>query len=122
MYGGTARDVSKIDFSGYDGFVFTSPFGEMPTVALEMSQHAIPMVLADGGEIRETFDDTAVMYVRNGISATDAAAKIGRALDRFASMTAEEIMAMIEAARKQALARHAPTIHARRVAQTFGCP
>jgi glycosyltransferase involved in cell wall biosynthesis len=118
--GGTAHDVNKMDFSSYDGVVFTSLLGEMPTVALEMSQQAIPMVLADGGEFRETFDDTAVMYVRNCISANDTAAKIGRALDRLASMTAEEIMAMIESARTQALARHAPMIHASGVAQTFG--
>jgi glycosyltransferase involved in cell wall biosynthesis len=120
MYGGTARDVNKMDFSDYDGFVFTSLFGEMLTVALEMSQHAIPMVLPDDGEIRETFDDTAVLFVRSGVSVNDTAAIIGRALDRLAAMSAEERIAMIEAARKQALDRHAPMIHARSVSRLFG--
>ena len=77
------------------------------------------MVLADVGDLRMTFDDSAVLFVRHGSSADDTAANFGCALDRIAVMTAEEITKMVEAARNQALIRHAPTVYARGVAQLF---
>src|SRR6185312_9649940 len=107
------------DFTDYDGFIFTSLFEGMPNVVLEMSQYAIPMVLADVGDLRMTFDDSAVLFVRHGSSADDTAANFGCALDRIAVMTAEEITKMVEAARNQALIRHAPIVHARGVAELF---
>ena len=113
------HDVAATDFTDYDGFIFTSLFEGMPNVVLEMSQHAIPMVLADVGDLRMTFSDSAVLFVRHGISVGDTAVNFGCALDRIAVMTAEEITTMVEAARDQALMRHSPTVHARGVAQLF---
>ena len=77
------------------------------------------MVLADVGDLRMTFNNSAVLFVRHGFSADDTAAQFSSALDRIVVMTSKEITTMVEAARNQALMRHAPTVHARDVAQLF---
>ena len=54
---GLLPDVMAADFGAYDGFVFTSLFEGMPHVALEMCQHAIPMIAADVGGLGDTFGE-----------------------------------------------------------------
>ena len=117
---GTLADVSDADFSVYDGFPFTSLFEGMPNVVLEMSQQAIPMVLAEVGGLRGTLDDTAAIFVRNGNNTEESVKAFSAALDRLAAMSAEDAASMAAAAHHQVLARHSPEAHAQRVAMLFG--
>ncbi len=115
-YRGALTDVSNADFTGYSGYIFTSLFEGMPNTVLDMSQHAIPMVLADVGGLRHTFDDNAVMFVGHAAVQADTVAAFSRSLDKLAAMTPERTTHMVNAAYAQAIARHAPTTHARGVA------
>nr|WP_246514422.1 glycosyltransferase [Neoroseomonas soli] len=117
---GTLPDVAAADFSAHDGFLFTSLFEGMPNVVLEMSQQAIPMVLADVGGLRGTFDERAAVFVRHGANTRESLTAFSAALDQVAAMTPEEAAAMGAAARDQALDRHSPDAHARSVATLFG--
>jgi glycosyltransferase involved in cell wall biosynthesis len=120
VYRGVLEEVSKADFSSHDGFLFTSLFEGMPNVVLEMSQHAIPMILADVGGLRDTFDDTAVMFVEHSADIRETAATFSVALDRTATLSAAELVTMLTYARNQALARHAADMHARGVLNLLG--
>lgn len=116
----TLPNVLAADFSAHDGFLFTSLFEGMPNVVLEMSQQAIPMVLAEVGGLRGTFDNRAAVFVRHGANTWESVAAFSAALDRVAAMTPAEVTAMAAAARDQALGRHSPDAHARGVATLFG--
>ncbi len=96
-----------------------SLFEGMPNVVLEMSQHAIPMVLADVGDLRTTFGNSAALFVRHGLNVNDTAANFDFALDRLALMGVDDIATMAITARNQALVHHAPAVHACAVAQLF---
>ncbi len=117
-------DVVAADFSEYDGFLFTSLFEGMPNVVLEMSQQAIPMVLADVGGLRQTLDDRAAVFARHGEQAAESLLAFSRALDRVAEMDTEAVAAMVTAARSQVATRHAPGVHAQHVASMleWGAP
>lgn len=117
---GTVADVSGVDCSIYDGFLLTSLVEGMPNVVLEMSQQAIPMVLAEVGGLRGTLDDTAAIFVRYGNNTDESVKVFSAALDRLAAMTAGEAASMAAAAHHQVLARHSPEVHAQRVAMLFG--
>ena len=117
---GILPDVAAADFSKHDGFLFTSLFEGMPNIVLEMSQHAIPMVLADVGGLRETLTDASALFVPQGPDAQAAAAAFSAALDRAARLTTEECAAMIELARARVAQCHSPAAHAGGVAALFG--
>jgi UDP-glucose 4-epimerase len=117
---GILPDVLAADFTGHDGFLFTSLFEGMPLAVLEMSQHAIPMVLAEVGGLRDTFDDAAATFVRHGAGTAASAAAFDAALDRVLAMPVEAQAGMVIAARARVLARHSPAAHARHVATLFG--
>jgi glycosyltransferase involved in cell wall biosynthesis len=117
---GTLPDVAAADFSDHDGFLFTSLFEGMPNVVLEMSQHAIPLVLADVGGLRDTLDRTAAIFVEHGTSAEETAAAFDVALERLRAMPPGQVTAMLRAARVQVLSRHSPDDFARGVAALFG--
>lgn len=112
-------DVPAADFTSYDGFVFTSLFEGMPNIVLEMSQHAIPMVLADVGGLRDTFNEDAVVFVKHLDSTKDTASAFSHALDHVSALSAEKMVAMAVAARAQALAGHSLDQHRQRVATVF---
>jgi len=116
---GSLMDISEVDFAVYDGFVFTSLSEGMPNIVLEMSQHAIPMIVADVGGLRDTLDDTAAIFVRHAGSESATADAFAAALDRVIDFTMDQAVEMVVAARKQVTASHAPGIHARRVAELF---
>ncbi len=117
---GQLANVVKADFADHDGFLFTSLFEGMPNVVLEMSQQAIPMVLADVGGLRDTFDENAVILVSHGTSTQESVAGFSAALDRVSGMSAEEVDAMAAAARLQALSRHSADIYKKNVAALIG--
>lgn len=110
-YRGVIDDLSSADFSAHDGFLFTSLFEGMPNVVLEMSQHAVPMVLADVGGLRGTFDDAAAVFVEHCATHEKTAVDFSAALDRVAGLTNAELIDMVTAARCQVLARHSPEAH-----------
>jgi len=118
---GILEDVSSADFTEYDGFLFASLLEGMPNIVLEMSQHAIPMVLADVEGLRDSFDDISVHFVNlgHGLDMDATATAFAGALDRVAQLDPAETLAMAEAARAQALARHAPGVYLKNVADIF---
>ena len=119
VHRGVLKDVPSADLTSYDGFLFTSLFEGMPNVVLELTQHAIPMVLAKVGGIPETFDDRAACLVDTG----DEEAAVGSfcvALDRLSALSADESEARAVEARRQALQRHSPEAFARNVSKLFG--
>lgn len=118
---GILEDVSSADFTEYDGFLFASVLEGMPNIVLDMSQHAIPMVLADVEGLRDTFDDISVHFVNpgHGLDMDATATAFVTALERVAQLDSAKTLAMAEAARAQALARHAPGVYLKNVANIF---
>ena len=119
-YRGTVKDIADYDFADYDGFIFTSLYEGMPNIVLEMSQHAIPMVLTDVGGLRDTFDDRGAIFISHRASTAETAGAFGAALGRIIEMSPEETVTMVETARNQVAARHAPDQFLRRVTELFG--
>jgi glycosyltransferase involved in cell wall biosynthesis len=119
-YRGTVKDIADYDFADYDGFIFTSLYEGMPNIVLEMSQHAIPMVLTDVGGLRDTFDDQGAIFISHRASTAETAGAFGAALGRIIEMSPEETVTMVETARNQVAARHAPDQFLRRVTELFG--
>jgi glycosyltransferase involved in cell wall biosynthesis len=118
-YHGTLTDVAAADFSAHDAFLFTSLFAGTPSAVLGMSQHAIPLVLADVGGLRDTLGDDAAIFVPHQGTPEDTAAAFDAALSRLRAMPAEQMEAMLSAARAQVLAHHGPDVHSRAVAALF---
>ena len=118
-YHGEFVDVRTADLSNYDGFLFTGLVGGTPNIALEMSQHAIPMVLADIGGLRATFDDTAAIFVAHANSHEETACGFDRALARLEALSPSAIRTMILYAREQALAGHAPEVYSKEAERIF---
>ena len=117
---GAIKDVSTHDFSTYDGFLFTSLFEGMPNVVLEMSQHAIPLILADVGGLRDTLDDKAALFVRNCDDPEQTALQFLDSLDRVIEMAWDEVVSMVNTARNQVRRRHDDSTHALNVASLLG--
>lgn len=105
-YDGVISDLSSADLSEYDGFIFTSCFEGMPNIVLEVSQHAIPMVLTDVGGLRDTFDDDSVAFVPVGEESGQVAAEFSAALGQIASMEKGRLTQMLRRARQQVCGRH----------------
>ena len=119
-YRGVLTDISVADFTEYDGFVFTSLSEGMPNIVLEMSQHAIPMVLADVGGLRDTFDDRAALFVPLIDDIEQSASYFKRALDRVANLSPLESRTMVESARIQAIKKHSPSVYLKNVTALVG--
>lgn len=105
---GAISDVLAADFTTHDGFVFTSLFEGMPNVVLEMSQHGMPMVLADVGGLRDTFTDADVHFVSQATDSATQAAAFDEALSRVAALPEEEHVARARRARSAVARRHSP--------------
>jgi hypothetical protein len=119
---GVLADVSSADLSGYDGFLVIGLFEGMPGLALQLSQHATPMVLPDVGGLRDTFDATAVFFVRFDQGPLSVVKDFASALDSVASLTSSETVVMAEATSVQVLARHAPDVYLKHLANIFEIP
>ncbi|MCX7431413.1 MAG: glycosyltransferase [Planctomycetia bacterium] len=105
---GAIPDVLAADFTTYDGFVFTSLFEGMPNVVLEMSQHGLPMVLADVGGLRGTFTDDDVLFVSKSQDPLAQATAFDKALSQVASLPEAEHVARARKARAAVARRHSP--------------
>lgn len=117
---GNLQSVVAADFADHDGFLFTSLFEGMPNVVLEMSQQAIPMVLADVGGLRDTFDESAAVFICHGATSEESVAGFSAALDRVANMLPEEAANMAAAAHVQAQSRHSAVIYHQNVTALLG--
>jgi hypothetical protein len=121
VHRGVLKDVTTADFSDYDGFLFTSLSDGISNVVLEMSQHAIPLVLSKAGGTPETFDEEAAFFI-DPAEEDAAVTAFSLALDQVKKMTADRAVAMAVAACNQAQKRHSPEAFARTVESLFGRP
>jgi glycosyltransferase involved in cell wall biosynthesis len=115
---GVLADVPEADFSGYDGFLFTGGPAAIPNVVLEMSQHALPLVLTRAGGILKTFDEQAVFLVDRGTESTTVQG-FSLALDQVKQLNAQQAETMAINARHQAQ-RHSPAVFAQTIKAIFG--
>ncbi|WNC89267.1 glycosyltransferase [Paraburkholderia sp. FT54] len=120
IHHGVLENVATHSFSEYDGFVFTSLFEGMPNVVLEMSQHAIPLVLADVGGLRGTFSEKAAIYVTHDDSSEATARLFSSALDAIIDLSPVATVEMVTRARDQALETHASDVYLDAVKAIFG--
>jgi glycosyltransferase involved in cell wall biosynthesis len=113
-YRGCLDNILEADFREYHGYVYTSLFDGMPNVVLEMSQHAIPLVLADIGGLRDTFDDESVIFVKQTHSdPKETALAFDEALHRLAQLSETHVDHMILKAYRQVRNRHSPETYTR---------
>ncbi len=119
VVGGVVEDVPGADLTGYDAFLFTSRFEGMPNTVLEMTQHALPLVLADVGGLRDTLSPSCAEFV--GVQDSDDAtsARFLTAMDRLASKSVDDLKVMVEAAYEHVVSRHSPEAHASRLRDLF---
>ncbi|MEM5461359.1 glycosyltransferase [Paraburkholderia phytofirmans] len=120
IHHGVLENVATHSFSEYDGFVFTSLFEGMPNVVLEMSQHAIPLVLADVGGLRGTFSEQAAVYVAHDNSSEATARIFSSALDAIVDLSPDATVEMVTRAHDQALEMHASDVYLNAVKAIFG--
>ncbi|WP_162820858.1 glycosyltransferase family 4 protein [Microvirga calopogonii] len=111
FYRGALEDLVETDFGSYDAFISISFRGGMQCTVVEACLHGIPMILADADELRETFNDTAAVFVRPTVISQEAAVSFSAALNFLASLAPAQLNTMLVAARDQALARHATATH-----------
>ena len=105
-YEGVLSSVLESDFSAFDGFIFTSLFEGMPNVVLEMSQHAIPLVLADVGGLRSTFGEASAIFVEHAREPLHTARRFSDAMKRVSDFSAAERVAMVKSAYEDVRAKH----------------
>lgn len=108
---GLLKNVNAADFSTYAGFLFTSLFEGMPNVVLEMAQHAIPMVLADVGGLRHTFDAGSALIVGHAADDEATAARFVDALEQIAGMSSSDVENMVLRAYECVESRHGAAAH-----------
>ena len=80
----------------------------MPNVVLEMSQHGLPLVLADVGGLRDTFTDDDVWFVPRSADPAAHAAAFDAALSLVAALPEAERAARARRARAAVAHRHTP--------------
>ncbi|MEX3901062.1 glycosyltransferase [Paraburkholderia sp. BR10954] len=118
-YRGLLSNVLASDFREYDGFVFTSLFEGMPNVVLEMSQHAIPMVLANVGGLASTLSDEAALFVDHHEDATITARRFADAMCKLSEMAELDTVAMVTQAYRQVRAAHGSEAYAQNTKKLF---
>jgi glycosyltransferase involved in cell wall biosynthesis len=118
-YRGVIMDVAAADFTDYDGFLFASYDEGMPNVVLEMSQHAIPMVLTRVGGLSQTFT-RGVRFIDHASDSWHTAKAFSAALDEIIALEPAEIARMTEQARACALERHSAAVFKDNVKKIFG--
>ena len=117
-YGGIPGDFALADFSGHDGFLFTGTSQGSAVIALQASQHAIPLVLSQEAGLSGTFDRHAVFFVEPGED-DDVTRRFCLALDQVRELSGNEIGLIMAAARDQAVKRHSRAAFVAAVAALF---
>lgn len=109
---GPLADVLSANFSGYEGFLFTSLFEGMPNVVLEMAQHGLPLILADVGGLRDTFDDHSAIFVPTPSDIPQSARDFDAALTAVGRLSETVRLTMAHRARECVARKHAPSVFA----------
>ncbi len=120
VWRGILDDVLNADFRAFEAFVFTSFFEGMPNIVLEIAQHGIPMILADVGGLRDTFEESDVIFVNHAKSFEETAAKFGAGLDRLIAMSSAMKAEMARCAYRKVESRHGPSIFSENVSKILG--
>lgn len=118
-YQGVLASVPASDFATFDGFVFTSLFEGMPNVVLEMSQHAIPLVLANVGGLKNTFDSKSAIFNDHHENPLETAHRFAAALKKISEMPEQETIAMVTSAYEQVRDSHGPDAYTQNVKKLF---
>jgi glycosyltransferase involved in cell wall biosynthesis len=116
-YRGIIANMNTFDATKYDGFLFTSFFEGMPNVVLEVSQHGLPMVLADVGGIGSTFDLSSAVLVEH--ADPPVAEPFVHAIRAVQMMSVDQVRGMVQRARAVVRAVHDEPAFARNVRTTF---
>ena len=119
-YRGVLESVLTANFEGYDGFVFTSLTEGMPNTVLEMSQHAIPLILTEVGGLRDTFSKNSAFLIDPPREGHDAASEFDAALSTVAALCGDALAAMLMDAKAAVSARHAPEVFQSLVEEMLG--
>jgi hypothetical protein len=116
---GNLPDITHTDLGAHDGIIVASDIEARPDIVLKMTHHAIPMVLLDTSQLRDTFDDSAAVFIQPGHTHAATSTAFANGLEHVAGLTAEDAASTARAARTQVMARHAPPRHAQTVAELF---
>lgn len=119
---GVLQSVLDADFTPYHGFLLTSGFEGLPNIVLEMTQHALPLVLARVGGLTETFSDHGVEFVDPANSPAERIAGFCRALNRVAAYSQDEVERRARKARAEVAARHDKAVFRRNIARFLDLP
>lgn len=119
-YEGVLASVLESEFSSYDGFLFTSLFEGMPNVVLEMSQHGIPLILANVGGLRSTFGAKSALFVDHAENALDTARRFSDAMKNVTGLSREGIIAMAKSAYEDVQGKHGNDAYLQNVGQLLG--
>jgi glycosyltransferase involved in cell wall biosynthesis len=121
---GISTDLAREDFSGFAGFLFTSLVEGMPNVVLEMAAHAVPIITADVGGLRETFDDESVLFVEHGHDHTMTGERFVEQMDRLLVLGRDELADRLTSAHSQLSARHSVQVFSLEFSKLLrkGCP
>lgn len=65
IYRGPCNSIEEIPFNEFDIFLFTSKFEGMPNIVLECALKKVPIVCADVGGLRETFQGDDLFFYAN---------------------------------------------------------
>lgn len=119
-YCGVLTDVIAADLSEYDAFIFTSSFEGMPNIVIEMTNHAIPMILSKVGGLGDTFDETAVSFVEPDENAIEMAKAFSGKMDFVRALAPDKLENRIKKMQEQVLRVHHAEIYKKDVLQLFG--
>lgn len=108
-------DTAVMDLREYTGFIFTSLSEGMPNIVLEMSQHALPIVVADVGGLRETFTDESVFFVGHQPDEMSTAMLFSESLLKVLQLSDDELSSKLQLAQAQVAERHGAGAFSREV-------
>ena len=108
------------NLADYDGFIFTSMFEGMPNVVLEMTSHAIPLILSAVGGLRDTFDEESVCFVDSSEDEDEMAKAFSGKMDAVRALSPAELEIRVQKVVDQVERVHNEDLYAENVLQLFG--
>jgi glycosyltransferase involved in cell wall biosynthesis len=99
-------DWMSMDFTGYDFYLFTSMFEGVPNAPLEVAGLGVPLVAADVGGLRESFDDKSIWFYSIDGSLVDRLNSLKETVNRVLSASWQTTEEAIRAARLVVETRH----------------
>lgn len=113
------NNIINCDFSQYDGFIFTSIFEGMPNIVLELSQHAIPLILAEVGGLRDTFNNDSVFFYKHQNTDIETAKLISNILDKVIDLDPKTLEKYSELAYEQVKKNHSKEVFSSDIENIF---